>query len=395
MIGDINQSITVFIIIFVWRSFVVQLTGLLPPSLSQETVRVLPEQSFLPDGYRLPEGSLRGRMSEISPRVVFIEVTNRCNLLCETCPRTFFEREPLRTLTLDEFITIAEQFPQMQRALLHGIGEPLLNRKLPQIIRYLKGKDVEVIINSNGTLLSPTWQEDLVFSGLDEYRCSIDGARDETYARIRGANLLPKLTKGLEGLVRTKKQLGSTTPRISIWCVATRENLEELPELLHLAARLGVTEVYVQRLVYFAREPEEQYGMARDEKAIFGKDSEFEEQVIEQCMQLSAELGIDFRASGARDPLNSLAAARPADFAPWQACLRPWTTAYVTANGNCLPCCISPFATNDYGSLILGNLFERPFAEIWNDPHYQNFRTQLLSDQPNKACSSCGVYWSL
>ncbi len=368
---------------------------LLPLNFSQETMGVLPEQSFLPDAYRLPEDSPRGPISEISPRVVFIEVTNRCNLFCETCPHTFFKREPLRSLTLDEFIAIAEQFPQMQRALLHGIGEPLLNRELPQIIRYLKGRDIEVIINSNGTLLSPGWQENLILSSLDEYRCSIDGAKNETYARFRGANLLPKLVKGLEGLVRAKERLGSATPRISIWCVATRENLQEMPELIRLAARLGVPEVYVQRLVYFANEPDEQFGMARNEKAIFGKDGDFEEQVIEQCTRLSAELGIDFRASGARDPLNSLAAARPADFAPWQACMRPWTTAYVTANGNCLPCCVSPFATNDYESLLLGNLFERPFAEIWNDPLYQDFRTQLLSDHPNKACSSCGVYWSL
>jgi MoaA/NifB/PqqE/SkfB family radical SAM enzyme len=327
--------------------------------------------------------------------VVFIEVTNRCNLLCATCPRTYFQREPLRSLTLDEFIAIAEQFPQMQRALLHGIGEPLLNRDLPQIIGYLKGRGVEVIINSNGTLLSPAWQESLVHSGLDEYRCSIDGAKDETYARIRGANLLPKLIRGLGGLVRVKERRGSATPRISIWCVATRENLEELPDLLRLAARLAVPEVYVQRLVYFASEPESQYGMARDEKAIFGKDNDYEERVIEQCTRLSAELGIDFRASGARDPLNSLAAARPADFAPWQACMRPWTTAYVTANGNCLPCCISPFATDDYDSLLLGNLFERPFAEIWNAPRYRDFRAKLLSDHPNQACSGCGVYWSL
>lgn len=368
---------------------------LLPLNPSQETARVLPEQSFLPDAYRLPEGSLRGPISEISPRVVFIEVTNRCNLLCETCPHTFYNREPLRSLTLDEFIRIAEQFPQMKRALLHGIGEPLLNRELPQIIRYLKGQGVEVIINSNGTMLSPAWQESLVLSGLDEYRCSIDGAKDETYARIRGADLLPKLIKGLGGLVRARDRLGTTTPRVSIWCVATRENLQELPDLLRLANRLGVPEVYVQRLVYFASEPEKQFGLARDEKAIFGKDSGLEEEVIEQCERLSAELGIDFRASGARDPLNSLAAARPADFAPWQACLRPWTTAYVTANGNCLPCCISPFATDDYKSLILGNLFERPFAEIWNEPRYQEFRTRLLSNHPNKACSSCGVYWSL
>jgi MoaA/NifB/PqqE/SkfB family radical SAM enzyme len=75
--------------------------------------------------------------------------------------------------------------------------------------------------------------------------------------------------------------------------------------------------------------------------------------------------------------------------------MRPWTTAYITANGNCLPCCISPFATQDYESIILGNLFKRPFADIWRDHVYQQFRTALLSSQPHKACANCGVHWSL
>src|SRR3990172_3082783 len=96
----INQAIKVFISLFFsrWRLLVIRFTNLLPLNFSQGTVRVLPEQSFLPDAYRLPEGSLRGSISEISPRVVFIEVTNRCNLFCETCPRTFFKRETLHSL---------------------------------------------------------------------------------------------------------------------------------------------------------------------------------------------------------------------------------------------------------------------------------------------------------
>ncbi|MEW5957069.1 MAG: radical SAM protein [Chloroflexota bacterium] len=357
--------------------------------------RPLPEQTFLPNAYRLPDGAIKGPISPISPRVVFIEITNRCNLLCQTCPRTYFDREPLKTLTYDEFVEIAEQFPEMRRALLHGIGEPLLNKALPQIITYLKRRDVEVIINSNGTLLTPAWQEALIESGLDEYRCSIDGARPETYARIRGANVLYKLVEGLAGLVTTKARRPSRTPRISIWCVGTQENLAELPELVRLAARLGVPEVYLQRLVYFAQETHRQYGLARDDRAIFGPDHDYQEEIIATCEALSRELGLDFRASGARDPRHSLEAARPADFVPWEACMRPWTTAYVTANGNCLPCCISPFATSNYPSLILGNLFERPFAEIWRDHLYQKFRTNLLSPHPHQACSSCGVYWSL
>jgi MoaA/NifB/PqqE/SkfB family radical SAM enzyme len=355
----------------------------------------LPEQQFLPDAYRLPENSLRGLRVASGPKVVFIEVTNRCNLFCQTCTRTYLEREPLKTLSLNEFIAIASQFPNMERALLHGIGEPLLNPNLTEIIRYLKSRNVEVIINSNGTLLTEKRQRNLIESGLDQYRCSIDAASDESYARIRGAALLPKLKNGLEGLVKTKQSLGSATPRISIWCVATRENLPELPELVRMAASLGVGEVYMQRMVYFAGQPGQQYGMARAALAIFSEEADAEAEVIEECTRLSAEFGIKFLASGGRDAKNSLAAARPADASPWLACLRPWTTAYVTANGNCLPCCISPFATSDYESLILGNLCERPFNEIWNDPLYQEFRTNLLSKTPQPACANCGVNWSL
>ena len=362
--------------------------------------QLLPEQTFLPDVYRIPEGQQRAPEVPFSPGVVFIEVTNRCNLLCQTCPRTHFDREPLKSLSLDEFIHIAEQFPDMQQAELHGIGEPLLNSELPQIIRYLKSRGVKVVTNSNGTLLTARWQVDLVESGLDVYRCSIDGAMPETYARLRGADLLPKLVKGLSELVETKARLKANTPHISIWCVATRDNLEEMPELVRLASQIGVPEVYLQRMVYFAHEPSEQRGLAIKDLSIFGvngskDDMKFQEQVIFECERLSEQLGVMFRASGARDPRNSLAAARSANFTTWQACMRPWTTAYVTANGNCLPCCISPFATFDYHSLIMGNLLEQPFTEIWNNPLYQKWRTDLMSTSPHKACAGCGVYWSL
>ena len=365
------------------------------PAGASAGLPLLPEQTYLPDAYRLPDGLARGPIMANTPRVVFIEATNRCNLLCETCPRTYFTREPLKTLTYDEFLVIAEQFPEMRRCTLHGIGEPLLNRALPRMIAYLKARGVEVLFNSNGALLTPAWQEALVRSGLDEFRCSIDGARPETYARIRGADVLHKVIRGLDGLAKTKTRLGATAPRVAIWCVATRENLAELPDLVRLAARLAVPEVYLQRMVFFASEPDAQYGMAREALAVFDTALALQEAIIAECEALSTQLGVAFRASGARDARDSLAAQRSREAAPWRACLRPWTTAYVTANGNCLPCCISPFTTNDYESLILGNLFDRPFIELWNNAAYQQFRTKLVSTQPHKACANCGVAWSL
>ena len=51
---------------------------------------------------------------------------------------------------------------------------------------------------------------------------------------------------------------------------------------------------------------------------------------------------------------------------------------YITANGNVLPCCISPFVERDYDSLILGNAFEQPLSEIWK-PFLAGSRPVLMS----------------
>jgi glycosyltransferase involved in cell wall biosynthesis len=40
---------------------------------------------------------------------------------------------------------------------------------------------------------------------------------------------------------------------------------------------------------------------------------------------------------------------------------------YITATGTALPCCIAPFATPEYEQIMLGNVFEPPLAEVWND----------------------------
>ncbi|NIV31805.1 MAG: radical SAM protein, partial [Anaerolineae bacterium] len=68
------------------------------------------------------------------PGELYIEVTNRCNSRCRTCVRTFEELEPLRDLQMDEFRHLVDQAPGLQRAVLHGVGEPLLNRDLPAMI---------------------------------------------------------------------------------------------------------------------------------------------------------------------------------------------------------------------------------------------------------------------
>lgn len=349
---------------------------------------------YLPAAYRAVDSATRAAFADEHPHNVFIEVTNSCNLLCETCPRTFVTYEEPQTLSWDNFLKIADQFPKMQRAVLHGIGEPLINKDLPRMIAHLKARGVYVLFNTNATLLNAEWSRQLIASGLDEMRCSIDGADPKTYALIRGAPLLHKIVSNLTEFMRIQTELGAATPRASIWMTGVKENVEELPALLRLAAKMGVPEVYLQRMVYYY-EADTAPGMLDAGHGLFDHFDERVDQLVTECESLARELGILFKASGATNPHASLEASKERDRQPWKACMRPWTTAYITANGNALPCCISPFATQDYASLKLGNLFEQPFEQIWNDDRYQAWRTRLLSDQPHEACAGCGVHWSL
>jgi len=173
--------------------------------------------------------------------------------------------------------------------------------------------------------------------------------------------------------------------------VATRENVEELPEMIRLAARVGIDEVYLQRLVY----PVDGAGggLALTEQALTGPSPRVAE-ILQESLAVSRRLNVSLMASGLVSPAESL---RPKmrDASPWRQCKRPWEVAYITAGGNVLPCCISPFSTVDYAALILGNIFEQPFQDIWRGEAYHAFRQRHQSENPAMCCSACGVAWSL
>ena len=190
----------------------------------------------------------------------------------------------------------------------------------------------------------------------------------------------------------------AVTPRPSLWMTGMKENIAELPAVIRLAAQIGVPEVYLQRMVYYHTAGGAP-GMLDSGHGLFATIDETVDQIVIESEALAHSLGVALHASGGTTPQRSLkgegAIMVDAPHRPWSACMRPWTTAYVTANGNLLPCCIAPFATTDYDSIKLGNLFEQSMDEAWNAERYREWRGQLLSDHPHTACAGCGVHWSL
>ena len=134
------------------------------------------------------------------PRSLYIETTSRCNSKCQTCILTFGGREPAEDLSWPHFRQIVDQFPILERVLLHGIGEPLLNAELTRMIAHLTARGARVLFNSNAISLSPARAGALIAAGLDELRVSLDATTVGTYARIRGADAFPKVVANLERL---------------------------------------------------------------------------------------------------------------------------------------------------------------------------------------------------
>jgi len=322
------------------------------------------------------------------PRSLYLETTNRCDSKCQTCIRTFRSLEPPADLTLEQVKVITEQFSVLERVVLHGIGEPLLNREIFEIVAYLKTRAATVLFNSDAISLTATRALRLIQSGLDEYRVSLDAATRQTYRRLRGVDQFDRVVANVRRLVQLERGRNRSAPRVSLWFTASRANLDELLAFVRLAADLGVDEVYVQRLVFNG------LGLATAENALHGRLQRQEQEVLDQAQELARGLGVALRASGLTTPLASLKGEMSSP-RPWAGCQRPWTLSYVTANGNVLPCCISPWVARDYQALILGNALAEPFADIWNGERYRRFRNDFESESPPDPCRGCGLLWSI
>jgi len=333
----------------------------------------------------------RTAVAQSPPVCLYLETTNRCNLLCTTCPRTYVELEPPADMSWDLFRSIVDQIPNIERAVLHGVGEPMLVPHLGRMVRYLKDRGTYVLFNTNGTVLNEKNGRAMIEAGLDELRVSLDASNAESYKIVRGKNYFNRILRNVKAFRALQEREGHTTPRVSAWLTGLKETIAELPAFVQVAADIGVKEVYLQRLVFF---DEDSIGLARPDQALYEQMSGEEAEIIAEATALAHAKGMTFSASGAAsEPGMSL--HKPEAGTPWAMCRRPWSVMYFTANGRALPCCIAPFSQRGYENYTLGDATQQTLQEIWNGPAYASFRESLLSDQPPTACAGCGMRWSL
>jgi MoaA/NifB/PqqE/SkfB family radical SAM enzyme len=166
-----------------------------------------------------------------SPRILYIEVTKRCNAFCSFCPYW----QDHRRGELEDYSPIVARLRPF--CVTFSGGEPLLRRDLPELVAKVAALSPRpyIAVLTNGWLLSPEHARALRHAGCEQISISIDhvGKRHDDRRRLPG--LFDRLDRQMHEL----RAIGFD--RININSIVMRSNLDELTALARLAARWGVT----------------------------------------------------------------------------------------------------------------------------------------------------------
>lgn len=142
----------------------------------------------------------RQKLSEVipldSPLSMYIEPTRTCNFKCFYCmhstrgekggilDRTGFRLAHMDMALYDKVVSEVVAFPTpVKRVCFSGLGDPLMNPKLPEMIRKLRqaGFTGRIDVISNGALLTHDFSDALIGAGLNRLQISIQGLTQQQY----------------------------------------------------------------------------------------------------------------------------------------------------------------------------------------------------------------------
>jgi len=120
------------------------------------------------------------------PQTVALETTSFCNARCVMCAYPVMKRKK-GFMPWELFVAAMDEcaYHGVEKVLLSGFGEPLMDKGLAEKVAYAHSKGVTTSIVTNGSLLNERRAKDLVKAGLDEVNVSIDGFTPQVYNAIR------------------------------------------------------------------------------------------------------------------------------------------------------------------------------------------------------------------
>ena len=294
---------------------------------------------------------------ESRPRMLFLELTRSCNLMCDMCRGKLLKGSHL-DMPADVLDRVdRELFPYVECVDVRGWGESTLDDRLLTLVDTLNERQVRVNLFTNLTTRSPGyWQE----MGKREINIaiSLEAGTRETYGKYRKGGRYDTFVSNLDALTGERQKRGIETD-LYFTVVVSDENLPELPGIVQLASRCGIPLIRLNAITKDQTEGNyPQIGVGRDNKKVL-------DNVMEEVRGLSKLSGIRIQYS-----TNLIMT----DDAGFDLCIHPWSYVFVRHDGAVGFC---DHLVAHPGSII-GNLMEETFMEIWNSEEYLEIRREHL-----------------
>lgn len=288
------------------------------------------------------------------PTSISLEPTTSCNLRCPECPsglRNF--TRPTGMLEEEVYQKVIDELaPRLSYLIFYFQGEPYLNPRFLNQVKYAYSRKIYTATSTNAHYLNDQVAKQTVESGLDRLIISIDGTTQETYEQYRVGGKLEKVIEGTKNVVKWKKELKSKTPHIIFQYLVVKPNEHQLEEVKKLADELEVNEVAFKTAQIY------DYEDGSDLIPTIEKYSRYK--------QLS---------SGKWAIKNKLV----------NHCWKMWHSCVITWDGKVVPCCFDKDAHYQ-----LGEMKDQTFKTVWKGKAYQQFRQSLIKSRSEiEMCRNC------
>ncbi len=296
-----------------------------------------------------------------TPFIIFIDPCGACNFKCNFCPcntSDYKKRERHKVMPFSLFKKVIDDictFPEKVKVIyLYGFGEPLLNKEIIKMAKYLKLSNAcnEIRIVTNGSLLSPGMNDQLVDSGIDLVRISIEALTEKDYKDICDVDIdYSSLVGNIDDLYKKSRGKLKVATKIVNTTIKTDEDLERFFDIYKPITDFCFVEDIVEGW------------------------PEFEEMVSISDQTIESENWI-WKAQ------------------KYKHCSFPLIMTMIHSNGDISPC------PNDWKhSLHFGNVEQDSIVDIWNSTKWHEFQLMHLEqdrkDIPFCRGCICGGYDSI
>lgn len=308
---------------------------------------------------------------EWSLDVVYLEVTDSCNLSCLYCYAETNSKARRKLKTGDIFDLIDELANLGVLKIIFTGGEPLLHENIFEILRYTKDKKIGFKLFTNGSLLNEDTVMRLKALNPQAIAISLDSNCAEVHDMISGKKCFSSVVKGIELLNRA----GIPVRINSSILKGINDKAEDIENAIAFFMRKGANIIVIGTVMA--------YGEGRKNTRLILPPSK-----AEQIASIFQKKAGEYHSKRYKDEMPALKLSDSFGVnkvTPYSTCGIGTFACCIRANGDVVIC--PPLREKNYRA---GNVIEKRLDKIWlHSIIFDHFRTHTVENIPE--CQTCSA----